>query len=666
MELTTNCKSPRDAYIWIEQYNKLEANEKIQIKNKILKNQYHAFLKHIINISKYQLINKLNEILNIFSKEELHIFFNKFGLKLSNQIFWLNTQSSLNNLFINYLKFCNNETQILTKYEENKKILAFFYELSNFTLNNNSDIKMIIKFLKLLSSEIRVSLLLYNFDFPSNSLYKQNLLTALISLHRNSELDKIFSEPDFLSNNQKQKLFSHIDENNNSLIHAAAQYNNLKGLVFILSSIKSNFIKGMIITKKLSYLNSNKVFLNNGLSPIHIAIINNNLNILKYLFSGFTARAKYKLITNHKTEEFSLNYSEHTPYELAMLNNDDDIMHFLSTSIPFFYKNNFKFLIFKNLVNCIDDIIKIPFSKVIFYLYNTGMIYQNKSNLLDYNKDFISYYENEAEKLNQVICNLIDEITKNNKIIDTINILIQETIKFRENEDKSPLIILNFKNFLRENLHFITKDETKIKELIDEIVSDLEKDPINYLNNISLNFSHCIKSHKKQNILLTIIQGSPNQSILQNKLSLLNKIKNSLFEKYQLMLNSAEANNNLSLEISKPKAIKRKDPIMFFIDFNNKNSPNLTACRSSESMENLSGLCSDSNLDNELCKYKMGQIIEPFTVLYKNNYNKICVLLKNLELKLHSLLNDTRLTEEKHKRSFKELSAKHNLYVYKN
>jgi len=134
MELTTTCKSPRDAYTWLDEYYKLNSNEQVRIKNLILKNQYNIFLKHIVNISKYQLINKLDELLKIFSKSELQVFFNKFGLELTNKIFWLNSQSSLNYFFINYLELCSNKNNILEKYEQNKKILSFFYELSKLRL----------------------------------------------------------------------------------------------------------------------------------------------------------------------------------------------------------------------------------------------------------------------------------------------------------------------------------------------------------------------------------------------------------------------------------------------------------------------------------------------------------------------------------------------------
>jgi len=661
MELTTTCKSPRDAYTWLDEYYKLNSNEQVRIKNLILKNQYNIFLKHIVNISKYQLINKLDELLKIFSKSELQVFFNKFGLELTNKIFWLNSQSSLNYFFINYLELCSNKNNILEKYEQNKKILSFFYELSKFTLTNDSDINIMINFLKSFSHEIRFYLLSYGFDFPDNNLYKQNFLTALVALHYNSKLDRIFSEPDLLSKNNKQKLLSYIDENNNSLVHTATQYNNLKGLVFVLTNINSNFIKRIIITKKLGYLNSNKIFTNNGLSPIHIAILNNNLDILKFLLSGFTSKSKYKLITKHKIDEFALNHPEQVPYELAILNNNAELMHFLSTNIPFFYKNNFRFLIFKNVLNNIDDIIKIPFSNVMSYLYLNKMISQKNSNLLSHNNDFSNYYESEVESINNIIEELMNIINKNNKFIDAISTLIKEIIQFQICENKIPEIIFNFKLFLKENLHFITTDESRIREIIDEIYEDLEKDPIDYLNNISKNLSNSIKYHKEQNILLTVIYNSPDKNNLQNKLSLLNIIKKNLSNKYQLVIKAEKSNNSLNPEIPKPKVLKRKDPVVFFIDFSDQNNPNLTACRSSESMENLSRLCSDTNLDNESCKYKMGQLIEPFIKLYKNNYDKISVILETLELKLTNLLKTTKLTEQRHKQSFEGLNEKYNI-----
>ena len=282
MNLIKKAKSPKDTYIWIEQYQNLSKIEQTKIKTAILKNQYPIFLTHVEQLAKYQLINKLNELFDIFSNDsDKKKFFDRFGSQIINKTFWLNLESATNHIINNYI-----EKYSIFKYSNHLN------SFTNYLLQNNLDIQVVINYLQNFNLETRYYLLNYQFDFPNINLGQQSFLMVLLYLNRNSDFVKIFTTPNLLSNNKKQKLLTYFDEHNNSLIHAAIAGNNITGLQFIISNIRSIYLKKNLIIKTLAY-SGDKVFKNNGLSVLHIAMIQNNPFTLSLILSVFNSKEQF-------------------------------------------------------------------------------------------------------------------------------------------------------------------------------------------------------------------------------------------------------------------------------------------------------------------------------------------------------------------------------------
>ena len=167
-----------------------------------------------------------------------------------------------------------------------------FYKYHFYLLQNNLDIQVVINYLQNFNLETRYYLLNYQFDFPNINLGQQSFLMVLLYLNRNSDFVKIFTTPNLLSNNKKQKLLTYFDEHNNSLIHAAIAGNNITGLQFIISNIRSIYLKKNLIIKTLAY-SGDKVFKNNGLSVLHIAMIQNNPFTLSLILSVFNSKEQF-------------------------------------------------------------------------------------------------------------------------------------------------------------------------------------------------------------------------------------------------------------------------------------------------------------------------------------------------------------------------------------
>ena len=104
MELIKKCTSAKDAYVWIDKYNNLPKVHQDIIQTLILKNQYPIFFKIIEQLSKYQLINKLDSLFDTFNDKQKIILFKKFGLFMADLAFWQNASAVTTHFIEKYAK----------------------------------------------------------------------------------------------------------------------------------------------------------------------------------------------------------------------------------------------------------------------------------------------------------------------------------------------------------------------------------------------------------------------------------------------------------------------------------------------------------------------------------------------------------------------------------
>tara|TARA_R110002072_G_scaffold54351_3_gene142753 strand:- start:5398 stop:7422 length:2025 start_codon:yes stop_codon:yes gene_type:complete len=671
MNLIKKAKSPKDTYIWIEQYQNLSKIEQTKIKTAILKNQYPIFLTHVEQLAKYQLINKLNELFDIFSNDsDKKKFFDRFGSQIINKTFWLNLESATNHIINNYI-----EKYSIFKYSNhlnNYKILYFFYSFTNYLLQNNLDIQVVINYLQNFNLETRYYLLNYQFDFPNINLGQQSFLMVLLYLNRNSDFVKIFTTPNLLSNNKKQKLLTYFDEHNNSLIHAAIAGNNITGLQFIISNIRSIYLKKNLIIKTLAY-SGDKVFKNNGLSVLHIAMIQNNPFTLSLILSVFNSKEQFNLIINHKVSEYSLHYASKSVYELSMLQYNPDIFNVIAYCIPIMYTYKFKTMLLSHLLTNTESFIDSPYQHIIFHVnsyinINNHMLNRQKTNEIFYHKNlgFKAFYETEAEKANEYINEIIrinnlniKTINKIKTLLDSIKIIALLDIKSQEKIDL-------FATKLKSTLTFISTDDEKINELISEIIEDILQDSIEEISTVQNNLELLLEEYSLRGLLINKLPEQVtgiDEIFIQKLINHFAMAKKNISFK-NLACESALNNNKHLIKKSIScfqKHRQHRDPVVFFIDFNDTKT-NVKVCRSSESLESLtSPITIKPDASKRNCKTQ--ELIEPFLKLHENNISKIMSYLKKLNLCTESIRSNLVLAKENKTQSLLAFANKFNCKI---